>query len=100
MDQDKQRVIKRLFIFLAGIYFIQGISQGGPSGLFSLPIQYMLRDKLGLDQQQLSYFRSLVLIPWAIKPLYGLLSDFIPIFGYRRRSWYVVASSLGILCSL
>ena len=100
MGEETNRIVRRLFIFLAGIYFVQGISQGGPSGLFGLPIQFMLRDQLGFDQQQLSYFRGLVLIPWAVKPLYGLLSDFLPIFGYRRRSWYVIASSIGIFCSL
>ena len=32
--------------------------------------------------------------PWLIKPLYGLLSDFFPIFGRRRVSYLFLSSSL------
>lgn len=99
-EQDRASLLRRLIIFFAGIYFIQGLSQGGLSGLFYLPISFMLRDHLGFDQSQLAYFRGLVLIPWAVKPLYGLLSDFVPIFGYRRKSWFIVAASVGISCSV
>jgi MFS family permease len=100
LEEERKAFVKRIFIFLGAIYFIQGISQGGISGLFYLPLSFMFKDKLGFDQQQLAYFRGLVLIPWAVKPLYGLLSDFIPFLGYRRKSWYVVVSSLGICCAL
>ncbi len=31
-------------------------------------------------------------LPWAIKPLYGLLTDFVPLFGMRRRSYLLVAT--------
>lgn len=99
-EQEKASAIRRLYVFLAGIYFIQGISQGGPTGLFYLPVRFMLINQLGFQQQQLSYFAGLVLIPWTIKPIYGLLSDFIPMFGYRRRSWYAFAALVGISCSL
>lgn len=95
-DGERGDLIKKLFIFFAGIYFIQGLCQGGISGLFSLPLSFMLKDKLGFDQAQLAYFRGLVLIPWAIKPLYGVLSDFVPILGYRRKSWYIIVALLGI----
>jgi len=99
-ENDSSINVNRLFIFFASIYFIQGLTQGGPSGIFYLPVTFMLKNKLGFDQSQLAYFDSFMIIPWAIKPLYGLLSDFVPIFGYRRKSWYVVAASLGIFCSL
>ena len=25
-------------------------------------------------------------MPWVIKPLWGAISDFVPLFGYRRRT--------------
>ena len=99
-EQERKSLINRLFIFLAGIYFIQGMTKGGASGLFYLPVTFMLQKKLGFDQSQLQYFEQFMLIPWAVKPLYGLLSDLIPIFGYRRKSWYVIAALIGIFCSL
>jgi MFS family permease len=33
-------------------------------------------------------------LPWIIKPVYGLVSDFVPLFGYRRKSYLVLASIL------
>ncbi len=35
-------------------------------------------------------------IPWVIKPLWGAISDFVPLFGYRRRTWLVAANLAGI----
>lgn len=34
-------------------------------------------------------------IPWMIKPLYGFLSDAVPLFGYRRRSYLVLCGLVG-----
>lgn len=33
--------------------------------------------------------------PWLVKPLYGFISDTIPLFGYRRRSYLVISGLLG-----
>src|SRR6185369_4575468 len=30
--------------------------------------------------------------PWVIKPVFGLISDFVPLFGYRRTSYLLLAS--------
>jgi MFS family permease len=92
--EKKELVIKRLCRFFVIIYAVQGLSQSGVSGLFSLPVSLMLKNRMHFDQAQLAYFTGLVMIPWAIKPLYGLLSDFVPIFGWRRRSWFVIAAGL------
>lgn len=35
--------------------------------------------------------------PWLVKPLYGFISDSIPLFGYRRRSYLVLSGLLGAL---
>ncbi len=92
--EKRELVVKRLCRFFVIIYAVQGLSQSGISGLFSLPVSLMLKNRMHFDQAQLAYFVGLVMIPWAIKPLYGLLSDFVPIFGWRRRSWFVIAAGL------
>src|SRR6185369_1225663 len=33
-------------------------------------------------------------LPWTIKPLFGLLSDFVPLFGSRRRNYLLLANGL------
>lgn len=99
-EEKRELVIKRLCRFFVIIYAVQGLSQSGVSGLFSLPVSLMLKNQMHFDQAQLAYFVGLVMIPWAIKPLYGLLSDFVPIFGYRRRSWFVIAAGLVMTAAL
>ena len=34
-------------------------------------------------------------LPWLVKPLYGFLSDSVPLFGYRRRSYLVACGAVG-----
>jgi len=36
-------------------------------------------------------------IPWYVKPVYGLISDFVPLFGRRRKSYLVLTSGLAAL---
>jgi MFS family permease len=36
-------------------------------------------------------------VPWLIKPAYGLLSDFVPLFGLRRKSYFLLTSALAAL---
>jgi MFS family permease len=99
-EQEKESLIKRLLLFFTVIYGVQGLSQGGVSGLFYYPISFLLKDNLRFTPEQLAYFRGLVLIPWTIKPLYGLLSDFVPILGYRRRSYLFLAGLTASLAAL
>ncbi len=99
-EQQKESLIKRLLLFFTIIYAVQGLSQGGVSGLFYYPISFLLKDNLKFTPEQLAYFRGLVLIPWTIKPLYGLLSDFFPILGYRRRSYLFLAGLIASLAAL
>ena len=40
---------------------------------------------------------GIVALPWIIKPLFGFLSDGLPIFGYRRRPYLVLSGILGAI---
>ena len=44
---------------------------------------------------QVALLTSVAAFPWVVKPLYGFLSDTVPIFGYRRRSYLVICGVLG-----
>ena len=43
----------------------------------------------------MAFLTSFAAFPWVVKPLYGFLSDTVPIFGYRRRSYLVICGALG-----
>lgn len=81
--------------FFAIVYAVEGIGQAG-AGILGQPITYYLKQVRGWDPVQVSATFALFDIPWVIKPLWGAISDFVPLFGYRRRTWLVAANLLGI----
>lgn len=48
----------------------------------------------GWTADKISSLVALMSIPWSIKPLFGLLTDFVPLFGSRRRSYLLVCTAL------
>jgi folate/biopterin transporter len=72
------------------VYFVQGIL-----GLARLAISFFLKDDLGLSPVQVSALMGVAALPWMIKPLFGFISDGLPLFGYRRRPYLVLSGLLG-----
>lgn len=89
MDDLQLKRDRRRFAFLFGaLYFVQGIAEP-TEGLISQPVRSLLRT-WGHDAAGIGKFVALLSIPWMIKPIYGLITDFIPLMGSRRRSWLIV----------
>jgi len=87
--EDMKRDALFYSILFAVIYFVQGT--GTPtSGIAAQPIQYLLKDVMLMTAAQSAYFLGLMSMAWNIKPLYGLVSDFLPLGGYRRKSWLIL----------
>ena len=76
---------------IATIYFVQGAM-----ALSQLAVSFFLKDDLGLSPTEVASMVGITMIPWTIKPLYGLISDGFPVFGYRRRPYLLLSSILGI----
>ncbi|CAI5707192.1 unnamed protein product [Peronospora effusa] len=70
------------------VYFTQGVR----STLCSLGTSYYLNETLALVPAQSESLRATAAIPWIIKPLYGMLSDSVPIWGTRRKSYLLIFS--------
>lgn len=83
---------------LAGLFAIVYFSQG----MIYLPDQVVaiVFKERGLTAGQLAAFAWIITIPWFIKPLYGLLSDFVPLFGTRRRSYFLIMSSMAAISAV
>lgn len=86
---------KKYAVLFAAIYFAQGMS--GNPGIFNISLQFLLKDKLLLTAAQMAYFFAIMKFAWNIKPAYGIISDFVPIFGYRRKSYLMLTSALAFL---
>ena len=80
-----------LLWFFALVYVVEGLGQIG--GLISQPLNYYLKQVQGWTPLQITAYLTVFNLPWIIKPLYGLVSDFIPLFGYRRKSYLLIANA-------
>jgi hypothetical protein len=79
----------RLGLFFGAIYFLQGI--GEPTdGLIAQPARSLLK-RWGRSDRDITTFMALLAAPWSFKPLYGLLTDFVPILGTRRTGYLVLS---------
>ena len=89
------RTIRRLLIFFALVYVVEGMGQ--IVGLIYQPLNYYLKEAHGWSPVQVTAFLTVFNLPWIIKPLYGLVSDFVPLFGYRRKSYLVIANVAAVV---
>ncbi|MDJ0533236.1 MAG: folate/biopterin family MFS transporter [Xenococcaceae cyanobacterium MO_207.B15] len=72
------------------VYFVQGIL-----GLARLAVSFFLKDDLGLSPAEVAALTGIASLPWVIKPVFGFMSDGLPIFGYRRRPYLILSGLLG-----
>ncbi|MBY0359812.1 MAG: MFS transporter [Candidatus Obscuribacterales bacterium] len=91
----KQSDFRRLMYYFAVVYIAEGLAQVN-NGVISLPLTYFLED-LGWNSASISSYLSVLGLPWVVKPLYGLLSDCVPLFGYRRKSYLLLVNFLAVV---
>jgi len=77
-------------LFFAIVYVVEGIGQARVGIIFQ-PLNYYLKD-IGWTPVQVTAYLAILNLPWIIKPVFGLVSDFIPLFGYRRKSYLIISS--------
>ena len=94
LNPSKTADAKRLAVLFGVVYFAQG--------MWYLPnqtITIVLKER-GLTAGQVADFFLITIIPWLIKPAYGLLSDFVPLFGRRRKSYFLLTCALAAAAGL
>lgn len=77
------------------VYFVQGIL-----GLARLAVSFFLKDDLGLSPSQVAALMGIAALPWVIKPVFGFLSDGLPVLGYHRRPYLVLSGLMGTVAWL
>src|SRR6266498_3205101 len=85
---------QRLALLFGIVYFAQG--------MWYLPNQTVtisLKDA-GLSAGQVATFFAITTVPWLIKPVYGFLSDFVPLLGYHRKSYLMLTSATAAAAGL
>src|SRR5262249_61987294 len=86
---------RRLAILFGVVYFSQGMYH-----VTDQMVTLTLKDQFGLSAAQVANFGWIILIPWVIKPVYGLLSDSVPLFGRRRKSYFLLTCTLATVAAV
>ncbi|MQM14316.1 hypothetical protein Taro_047243 [Colocasia esculenta] len=83
-----------------GVMVVYGISQGVGGGIFRVAFDYYWKDVQKVQPSEAQVYHGITSIPWIVKPLWGLLTDVLPIAGYRRRPYFILAGLLGVISML
>lgn len=99
LEQFKESLIEKLLfgqrpnpelIAILTVYFVQGIL-----GLSRLAVSFFLKDELALSPAEVAALVGIAALPWVTKPLFGFLSDGVPLFNYRRRPYLMLSGLVG-----
>ncbi|KXZ56414.1 hypothetical protein GPECTOR_1g369 [Gonium pectorale] len=75
------------------LYFVEGILD-----MASLAVFYYCKDNLGLGPSSTGLFQTAGQIPWELTPLLGLMTDLVPLLGYRRKAYLLLVGLVGSAC--
>ena len=89
---DDARRIRNLMFYFGMVFVVEGIGQ--TDGIIAQPLIYYFKEVHSWRPVQVTAALTAFNFPWIIKPIYGLVSDFVPLFGYRRKSYLILASLL------
>jgi folate/biopterin transporter len=81
-----------LFVILV-VAFVQGVIS-----LADLSVSYLYKDDYHMSPAEVAVAQGITGLPWIIKPVWGMISDNIPLFGYRRKSYLLCGGILAAMC--
>lgn len=77
--------------FVFGVVSLYGINQGLGGSLGRVATEYYMKDVQKVQPSESQALTAITKIPWIIKPLWGILTDVLPIFGFHRRPYFILA---------
>ncbi|KAL6606050.1 hypothetical protein ACP70R_041703 [Stipagrostis hirtigluma subsp. patula] len=94
-------LVKELhWTFVFGVVATYGISQGLGGGINRVASDYYWKDVQRVQPSAAQVYHGVTSIPWMIKPIWGLLTDVLPVAGYRRRPYFILAGFIGVIAML
>jgi predicted MFS family arabinose efflux permease len=94
---EETRASLSLYTFVIGAAaFVTTIAQTEVIG--QLPIRYLIKEHLHVAPEGMSLFLFCAAFAWYLKPLAGLISDSIPLFGTRRRHYLMLSAAAAGIC--
>lgn len=68
----------------------------GISSITDYAVSFYFKDELNIAPSKMSQLMSAITLPWSLKPLLGLLTDYFPIFGYKRKYYIIMCGFISI----
>lgn len=85
-------------VYIVIAYLTQGVAQH--FCLVAQPLEYYMLKTLSMNAAQVAALLSILMIPWMVKPIFAILSDSLPLAGYRRKSYLTLFYGLSSICYL
>ncbi|EPS69234.1 hypothetical protein M569_05531, partial [Genlisea aurea] len=83
--------------FVFGVVIVYGINQGLGGAFWGVSSKYYMKDVQKVQPSEAQVYSGITNIPWIVKPVWGIFTDLVPIFGYQRRPYFILAGILGII---
>lgn len=84
---------------LGMLAFAQWLLKGFVWGFSLSAMEFLLRDH-AVSGPQMQVYRAVAMLPWAMKPLFGLLSDSLPVMGFRKAPYIIITSFIAAAAHL
>ncbi|KAI5014407.1 probable folate-biopterin transporter 2 [Hordeum vulgare subsp. vulgare] len=81
--------------FVLAVFAVYGACQGVGNAVGVVAASYYSKDVLRLQPSAAQFYQGIVDSPWVVKPVWGLLTDVVPVAGYRRRPYFLLAGVIG-----
>ncbi|KAJ3677172.1 hypothetical protein LUZ60_002896 [Juncus effusus] len=86
--------------FVFGVFLVYGLSQGFTGSFARVVTDYYWKDVQKIQPSTVQLISGFNTIPWIMKPVWGVLTDAFPVWGYRRRPYFIFAGIIGTIASL
>jgi hypothetical protein len=83
----------RDYWWIMALYVLSSFIQMFPLVSFGL----LLIGELGTSAAEVTFYYTAIFVPWNFRAVFGLISDTVPVFGYRRKA-YLIMSYVGVSC--
>src|SRR5262249_53969277 len=92
---DPGLTLRQYYVMIGLGAFVTTLCQPGVIG--RLPLRLFLKDHLDLSAQAVATFTFVTAFAWNVKPVAGILSDAVPLFGTRRRHYMMIGAAMAAL---
>eukprot|EP00602_Paraphysomonas_sp_CaronLab_P009170 CAMPEP_0185032074 /NCGR_PEP_ID=MMETSP1103-20130426/19919_1 /TAXON_ID=36769 /ORGANISM="Paraphysomonas bandaiensis, Strain Caron Lab Isolate" /LENGTH=560 /DNA_ID=CAMNT_0027567833 /DNA_START=250 /DNA_END=1932 /DNA_ORIENTATION=+ len=84
--------------FILSVFIVYGFQQGLGNSWFFQARDYYFKDVLKIPPAEAQSFIAASQTPWNLKPIYGMTSDSLPIYGFHRIPYIILAGVIGCVC--